>query len=85
MLKGIVPATSGLMLLVGLRTARPLLRKSKKEGWFSVLVACLIIALCVALILLAKVQVFVLLVGMGFFGALVLPLFSKSTEKAENQ
>jgi chromate transporter len=69
-LRGVVPATGGIMLLVGLNFALPLIRRSYKEGILYLLASgVLIIAYALAVILL-KLSVIVVVLGAAFLGAL---------------
>lgn len=74
MLRGVVPATGGIMLLVGVRFAVPLFKQGRAEGWFKLCISLLLIAaVAVAIILfnitVPLVLVFAALVGIVFFSA----------------
>lgn len=72
-LRGIIPATGGIMLLVALNFARPHLQKASKVGLRFVLVGTgLVIASALAIILL-KVSVIVVVLGSLCLGALFFP------------
>jgi chromate transporter len=70
--RGVVPATAGIMLVVGLRFAQPLIRVAWKEGWLRLGLSVIFIAFCALTIITLKISVIpVLLVtavlGMLFF------------------
>lgn len=68
--RGVIPATGGIMLLVGLNFALPLIRKGHKEGFFSMLVSgVLIIAFALAVIFL-KLSVIIVILVAAFLGTL---------------
>lgn len=70
-LRGIIPATGGIMLLVGLNFARPLLQKAAKAGLRSVLVGSgLVVASALAIILL-KLSVIVVVLGSICLGVIL--------------
>lgn len=74
MLRGVIPATGGIMLLVGLRFAVPLFKQGRAEGWFKLCVSvCLIAAVAIAIIVfnitVPLVLIFAALVGIVFFSA----------------
>ncbi|HEY6540724.1 MAG TPA: chromate transporter [Ktedonobacteraceae bacterium] len=70
-LRGVVPATGGIMLLVGLNFALPLARRGYKEGIFYLLISgALIIAFALAVILL-KLSVIVVIFSAIVLGALI--------------
>lgn len=70
-LRGVIPATGGVMLLVGLNFARPLLRRAYTEGYAVLLVSGLFIALCALVVIILKVSVIVVILGAIVLGALV--------------
>jgi len=69
-IRGIIPATGAIMLLVGLNFAGPLLRKSSKEGIFVLLASCTIIVLCALAVILFKTPAIVVVLGAIVLGAL---------------
>jgi chromate transporter len=81
-LRGVVPATGGIMLLVGLNFALPLIRRGYKEGIVYLLVSgILIVAFALAVILL-KLSVIVVIfsaivIGALFFARKPAPLLDK--------
>lgn len=65
-LRGVVPATGGVMLLVGLNFARPLIQKAAKSGRRAVLLgSALVIASALAIILLKLSVIIVVLASLG--------------------
>ncbi len=70
-LRGVVPATGGIMLLVGLNFALPLIRRGYKEGIFYLVISgALIIVFALAVILL-KLSVIVVILSAVVLGALI--------------
>jgi chromate transporter len=69
-LRGVVPATGGIMLLVGLNFALPLIRRGYKEGFFYLLVSGILVILFALAVILLKLSVIVVILGAAFLGAL---------------
>jgi chromate transporter len=67
-LRGIVPATAGVMAVVAAGYARPIVQSARKEGWPAVgLSSALMLGTALALILV-KLSVIVVLVGVALLG-----------------
>lgn len=81
-LQGIVPATAGIMLMVGIAFAQPQLQRAYKEGPLNLIISLLLIALCTLAIIL-QVPVFLALSVTALLGVLCFtrPLWRK--KKAE--
>jgi chromate transporter len=69
-LRGVIPATGGIMLLVGLNFALPLVRKGYKDGVLYLLASSLLIIACALAVILLKVSVIVVILGAVVLGAL---------------
>lgn len=69
MLKGVQPTTAGIMLVVAVQFAVPLLQRAKSEGRSSMSLTLIMIAACAALVGLLKLPVVFVLVGAGTVGA----------------
>src|SRR6266852_7973009 len=69
-LRGVIPATGGIMLLVGLNYALPLIRRGYKEGVLYLLTSSVIIIACTLVVILLKLSVIVVVLGAAFLGAL---------------
>ena len=69
-LRGVVPATGGVMLLVGLNFALPLIRKGSKEGMLYLLGSSVMMIACAVAVIFLKLSVVVVIVGAVFLGAL---------------
>ena len=69
-LRGVVPATGGIMLLVGLNFSLPLIRKSYKEGMLYLLGSSGMLLACALAVIFLKLSVIVVVVGAVFLGAL---------------
>ncbi len=68
-LRGVIPATGGIMLLVGLNFARPLLQKNVKAGWRPLLASGVLIAASALVIIVLKLSVIVVVLGAACLGA----------------
>ncbi|WP_161982021.1 chromate transporter [Dictyobacter alpinus] len=75
-LQGVVPATAGIMLLVGISFAQPQLKRAYKEGPLNLFISLALIALCTLAIIL-QVPVFIVLTVTALLGVLCFtrPLF----------
>lgn len=69
-LRGVIPATGGIMLLVGLNFALPLIGRGYKEGFISLLGSSVLIIACALAIILLKLSVIVVVLAAVFLGAL---------------
>ena len=69
-LRGVVPATGGIMLLVGLNFALPLIRKAYKAGILYMLGSSAIIIACALAVILLKLTVIAVVLGAVVLGAL---------------
>src|ERR1700694_2961497 len=69
-LRGVFPATGGIMLLVGLNFALPLIRRGYKEGVLYLLASCVFIIACALAVVLLKLPVIAVVLGAIFLGAL---------------
>ncbi len=70
-LRGIIPATAGIMLLVGLNFAQPLLIQGHKEGIFRLLISAVIILVCAIAITFFQVSVIPVLLGSALLSMLL--------------
>lgn len=68
-LRGVVPATGGIMLLVGLNFALPLFRRSYKEGLLYLLGSSMVIIACALAVIFLKLSVVVVILVAVFLGA----------------
>ena len=69
-LRGVIPATGGIMLLVGLNFALPLIRRGYKEGVVYLLGSGIIMIACALAVILLKLSVIIVVLGAAFLGAL---------------
>lgn len=69
-LRGVVPATGGVMLLVGLNFALPLIKRSYKTGLLYLAASALVVAACFLAVILLKLSVIVIILGAVTLGAL---------------
>lgn len=67
-IRGIVPATGAIMLLVGLNFAWPLLSKSTKEGFLTLLINSLFIIFSALAVILFQLPAIVVVIGCIFLG-----------------
>jgi chromate transporter len=70
-LRGVVPATAGIMGLVSINFARPLWRSVRSEGGRSVAISALLVPAGVLAIVLLRLPVAIVLAAMGLIGAAV--------------
>ena len=70
-LRGMVPATGGIMLLVGLNFALPLIRRGYKEGILYLLISGALVASFALAVLLLKLSVIVVILSAIVLGALI--------------
>jgi chromate transporter len=69
-LRGVIPATAGIMLLVGVNFALPLIRRGYKEGLLFLLGSCAIMLACALAVILLQLPVIVVILAAVFLGAL---------------
>src|SRR6059058_1868537 len=69
-LRGVIPATGGIMLLVGLNFALPLIRRGYKEGFLYLLASSVLIIACALAVILLKLAVIIVVLAAVFLGAL---------------
>ncbi|TMD60824.1 MAG: chromate transporter [Chloroflexi bacterium] len=69
-LRGVIPATGGIMLLVGLNFALPLIRRSYKEGMLYLLASGVVLIACALAVILLKLSVIIVILGAILLGAL---------------
>src|SRR2546423_2790335 len=69
-LRGVIPATGAIMLLVGFNFALPLIRRGYKERILYLLASSVLIIACALAVILLKLSVIIVLLGAAIFGAL---------------
>lgn len=69
-LRGVIPATGAIMLLVGLNFALPIFRRSYKEGVIYFVGSIVVILACLLTVVLFKVPVIAVILGAILLGAL---------------
>ena len=69
-LRGVIPATGGIMLLVGLNFAQPLIRKSSKIGVLYLLASGVLMLACALAVIFLKVSVVFVILGAVLLGAI---------------
>ena len=67
-LRGVIPATAGIMGVVGVNFAQPLIQRARKEGWQSLSVSSAIMLLSTLALILFKLPVITVLVGVALLG-----------------
>ncbi|GCE18344.1 chromate transporter [Dictyobacter kobayashii] len=80
-LQGVVPATAGIMLLVGINFAQPQLLRAYKEGPLNLILSLGLIIMC-TLAIIIKIPVFVVLSSTALLGVICFtrPLFKKKAQ-----
>jgi chromate transporter len=84
-LRGVIPATGGIMLLVGLNFALPLIRRGYKEGFLYLLGSSGVMIACALAVILLKLSVVIVVLGAVFLGALFFSPRSASPLGEEGQ
>jgi chromate transporter len=69
-LRGVIPATGAIMLLVGCNFALPIIRRGHKEGVLYLLGSSVVIIACTLAIILLKISVIIIIPGAAFLGGL---------------
>lgn len=86
-LRGIIPATGGIMLLVALNFMRPLLQRARKTELWPVLVSCALVLASALAIIYLKLSVIVIVLGSLGLGALFFtprPTIPRPTEQGSS-
>ncbi len=78
--QGVVPATAGIMLLIGLRFGLPQVKSARKESRLSLFVTLLFILTCIIVLTIFNVSAVLILPCAGLLGIL---LFSRRTARKE--
>jgi len=68
--RGVIPATGGIMLVVGLNFALPLIRKGYKEGYIYLLVSSVLLIACALAIIFLKLSVIIVILAAASLGTL---------------
>jgi chromate transporter len=68
--RGVIPATGGILLVVGLNFALPLIRKGFKQGFFYLLVSGCVTIACALAVIFLKLSVIIVILGAAFLGTL---------------
>ena len=68
--RGVIPATGGILLVVGLNFALPLIRKGSKQGFFYLLVSGCVTIACALAVIFLKLSVIIVILGAAFLGTL---------------
>src|SRR5947209_18591993 len=68
-LRGIVPATAGIMLLLALRFAQPLFARGSKEGPLTLSISLALIVACALVLIVFKLTVLLAVIGAALIGA----------------
>lgn len=72
-LRGVVPATAGAMLLVGVNFARPLVRAARRDGGRPLVVSAALVVASIVAIALLRLPVAVVIIAALLLGALLFP------------
>ena len=68
--QGVIPATGGIMLVVGLNFALPLIRKGYKEGYIYLLVSSVLLIACALAVIFLKLSVIIVILAAASLGTL---------------
>jgi chromate transporter len=80
-MKGIVPATAGMMFMIGLRLAQPQLQLARKGGPVHMVICLAFILTGIVAIIIFNVPIIILLPCMGLLGLIVFTYILKSQEE----
>lgn len=69
--RGVIPATGGILLVVGLNFALPLIRKGYKEGLLFLLASGVLITACAVAIIFLKLSVIIVILFAAIIGTLL--------------
>lgn len=69
-LRGVIPATAGVMFVVATRFARPLLTQARKEGWPRLVASAIIVLACAIALIILKLSVILVLICTAIAGAI---------------
>lgn len=83
--RGVVPATAGIMLVVGLRFAQPLIRVAWKEGWLRLGLSVILIVFCALTIIALKISVIPVLLVTAVLGMLFFTSWRTPAKLAANR
>ncbi len=67
-LRGVIPATAGIMAVVGLNFARPIIREARREGGRAIALAAVLVGAGAAALIVLKLSVIVVLAGLALIG-----------------
>jgi len=68
--RGVISATGGIMLVVGLNFALPLIRKGYKEGYIYLLVSSVLLIACALAVIFLKLSVIIVILAAASLGTL---------------
>jgi chromate transporter len=78
-LQGVIPATAGIMLVVGIKYAQPILKELRAEGTWPVIIGLALVLLSTLAIILLQIAIPLVLVGTALLSIL---LFNKAPRTA---
>jgi len=70
-LRGVIPATAGVMFVVATRFAHPLLKQARKEGWMRSDASAIIVLACAIALIILKLSVILVLICAAVTGAII--------------
>ncbi|HLG65995.1 MAG TPA: chromate transporter [Ktedonosporobacter sp.] len=70
-LRGVIPATAGVMFVVATRFAHPLLTQARKEGWARSVASAIIVLACTTALIVLKLSVILVLICAATTGAII--------------
>lgn len=79
-LRGVIPATAGVMLFVGVGFAEPLLKRVTKEGVWRAVISLLVVVFCFVALIGFKLSVIVVLLSAALIGAVCFTDWRKPKE-----
>ncbi|GCE48370.1 chromate transporter [Thermosporothrix hazakensis] len=82
---GLVPATGGMMLMIGLRFAKLPLQQASKEGIRQMILSILLIALCMIAVAFFHLSVMIVFLGAALLGIVLFTPRTSKEAKEEQQ
>jgi chromate transporter len=80
---GVIPATAGVLLVVGMRNAQPQFKLARQEGWVSILASIFIVVACALALIVFNISVIIVLPAAALLGILFFTCSLKQRKKEQ--
>ncbi|MBE3561300.1 MAG: chromate transporter [Ktedonobacteraceae bacterium] len=77
--KGVVPATAGLMLMVGLSLVMPQVKRAHAEGWMRLALSLALVVVCTVALIVLHLPVILVLLGAALLAMLLFTRWREQT------